>query len=120
MTKVAILPEPTVEGEMMYRAVAGPRQALAKSAGGALDALAAQLPADNGGTLVVVQNHQPDRFFSSQEQQRLEEQMRRWRVARDTGQALPPAEESELKDLVDAEARASGKRAAAALADLER
>ena len=54
MTKVAILPEPSVKDGMMYRAVAGARQAVAKTAGAALDALAAQLPPEESGTLVVV------------------------------------------------------------------
>src|SRR6266567_832849 len=39
MTKVAIVPEPSVEGITVYRAVAGSRQAVAKTVGGALDAL---------------------------------------------------------------------------------
>lgn len=118
MTKVAILPEPSAEGNTVFRAVAGARQAVAKTVGGALDALTAQLSAEEGGTLVVVQNHRPDRFFTVQQQQRLEELMRRWRGARDAGISLSAAEQGELDSLVDAEVQASGERAAAALADL--
>ena len=44
--------------------------------------------------------------------------MARWRAARDTGRFLPSPEQAELDALVDAEVRASGQRAAAALADL--
>jgi hypothetical protein len=120
MTKVAILPEPSVEGSTVYRAVAGARQAVAKTVGGALDALAAQLPPEESGTLVVVQNHRPDQFFTAQQQQRLEELMGRWRVARDAGKSLSLSEEAELNALVDAEVQASGERAAAALAGLEK
>ena len=104
----------------MYRAVAGARHAVAKTAGAALDALAVQLPPDEGGTLVIVQNHKSDRFFTIQQQQRLEELMRRWREARDTGKELSSSEQTELNALVDAEVRASGERAAAAFADLEK
>lgn len=120
MTKVAILPEPSIKGDIMYRAVAGARQAVAKTVGGALDALTAQLPPEESGTLVVVQNHRPDQFFTVQQQRRLEDLMQRWRIARDTGKPLPASEQAELNALVDAEVRASGERAAAALADLEK
>jgi|SRR5437667_6661465 len=120
MTKIAILPEPSVGGSTVYRAVAGARQAVAKTVGGALDALTAQLPPEESGTLVVVQNHRADQFFTAQQQQRLEELMARWRAARDSGNSLSPSEQAELKALVDAEVQASGKRAAAIVADLEK
>jgi len=116
--KVAILPEPTSHGEVEYRAIAGGRQAIAKTAGAALDAVAAQLPADAAGTLVIVQNHRPDPFFTARQQERLAELMARWRAARDAGSSLPPAEQAELDALVEAEVRASGERAATLLADL--
>src|SRR6266581_8222717 len=103
MTKVAILPEPSVKGDTMYRAVAGARQAVAKTVGAALDALAAQLPPDEGGTLVVVQNHRPDQFFTAEQQRRLEELKNRWRAARDAGKPFSPSEETELNALVDFE-----------------
>src|SRR6266436_1661019 len=103
MTKVAILPEPSIKGDTMYRAVAGARQAVAKTVGGALDALTAQLPPEESGTLVVVQNHRPDRFFTAQQQGRLEELMEHWRTARDTGKTLSSSEHAELNALVDAE-----------------
>ena len=40
--------------------------------------------------------------------------MARWRAARDAGNVLPPAEQAELDNLVDAEVRAahSGRRIA--------
>src|SRR5438552_8184575 len=117
MTKIAILPEPSVGGTV-YPAVAGARQAVAKTVGGALDALTAQLSPEESGTLVVVQNHRADQFFTAQQQQRLEELMGRWRAARGSGKSLSPSAQTELSALVDAEVRASGERAAAALADL--
>jgi len=118
MTKVAILPETSAQGDVEYRAVASGHQALAKTAGAALDALTAQLPGDEAGTLVIVQNHGPDRFFTAGQQQRLGELMARWRTVRDGGGALPPVEEAELEALVEAEACASGERAAAMLSGL--
>jgi hypothetical protein len=120
MTKVAILPEPSIQDGVMYRAVAGARQSVARTAGATLNALTAQLPADGSGTLVIVQNHRPDRFFTAQQQRRLGELMDRWRAARDAGLSGSSAEEQELNALVEAEAQASGERAAAILADLGR
>jgi hypothetical protein len=120
MTKVAILPEPSDKGNTLYRAVAGTRQAIAKTAGAALDALTAQLPPEESGTLVVVQNHRADKFFTLQQQQRLEQLMPLWRAARDSGQSLPAAEQAELNALIESEVRASGERATAALANLEK
>lgn len=118
MTKVAILPEPTVKGDVVYRAVSGARQSVAKTAGAALDALTAQLPPGETGTLVIVQNHRPDEFFNQQQQRRLGELMGRWREARETGAALSPTEQAELDALVEAEVKATGERAAAAFAGI--
>lgn len=50
----------------------------------------------------------------------MQELMRRWRVARNSGKALPSAEQAELSDLIDAEVKAAGQRAAVALADLHK
>ncbi|MBE7502101.1 MAG: hypothetical protein HS113_17755 [Verrucomicrobiales bacterium] len=116
--KVAILAEPTAQGGLEYRAIASGRRATGKTAGAALDAITAQLPADETGTLVIVQAHRPDRFFTAAQQRRLAELMVRWRAARDAGGSLPSAELAELDALVEGEVQASGQRAAALLADL--
>ncbi len=118
MTTVAILSEPSLQGGTMYRAVAGARQSIAKTVGAALDALTAQLPVDQTGTLVILQDQGPDAFFSADQQRRLSELMERWRAARNAGTALPAQEQAELNSLVDAEVQAAGKRAAAAMATL--
>jgi hypothetical protein len=120
MTKVAILPEMSEQGETLYRAIASGHQSLAKTAGAALDALTAQLPADEAGTLVVVQSQQSDEFFTAQQQERLRGLMARWRAARDAGASLAPAEQAELEALVDTEVQAAGRRAAALSAALGR
>ena len=93
-------------------------EALARTAGAALDALTAQLPSDQTGTLVIVQSHAADEFFSAGQKHRLGELMGRWRTARDAGAGLPPAEQTELDALVEAELRASGQRTSAVLAEL--
>jgi hypothetical protein len=91
---------------------------VAKTIGAALDALTAQLPVDETGTLAIVQSQRADQFFTKQQQERLKYLMEQWRSARDKGTSLSAPEESELKLLVDAELKASGERASA-LAHLE-
>src|SRR5690349_8612491 len=112
MTTITIIPEST-EAPTSYRAVAGKAQAVGKTAGEALDALAAQLGETNGGMLLVVRCRRPDEFFTAAQQQRLQELMTRWGAARDAGGTLPPQEQAELEALVEAELRAATARAAA-------
>jgi hypothetical protein len=112
MTKVAILPVPTDEGVVSYRAVAGDKHSQGSTVGAALDALTPQLTMDEAGTLIIVQSLRPDRFFSAAQQKRLAELMDRWRTARDQGNVLPQDEQSELETLVEAELRAAAGRAA--------
>jgi hypothetical protein len=94
MTTITILPEKTDS----YRAVAGDKESTGRTAGEALDALTSQLEDEEGGTLVIVQNYKPDRFFNAAQQERLTELMQ-LREAVD----LSPEEESELEGLVEAE-----------------
>jgi exonuclease I len=77
----------------------------------ALDALTAQLNPEEKGTIVIVQNLQPDRFFTAAQQQRLNELMSRWRNARDTGTTLSDQEQAELEALVQAELHGAQQRA---------
>jgi hypothetical protein len=116
MTNVAILPVTTDQGGVSYRAIAGAKQSSGATAGAALDALTAQLPADEISTLVIVQSLRPDQFFTAAQQQRLDQLMARWRAARDQGTPLPAHEEAELEALIEAELHAATQRAAA-LAD---
>lgn len=118
MTRVAILPIATEQGGVAYRAVAGARQSEGKTAGAALDGLAAQLSDAEASTLVIVQSGRPDAFFDAAAQQRLAQLMAHWRGARDQGSALPADEQAELTALVDAEVRAAAARAAALADDL--
>jgi hypothetical protein len=102
----------------MYRAIAGKAQSVGKTPGEALDALTAQLDEASAGTIVVVQQLRPDRYFSEQKQQRLAELMARWRSARDTGTPWRADEQAELDALVECELRAAAERAAAILRQL--
>jgi hypothetical protein len=116
MVKVSIVPISTEQGELSYQAIASEKQARGKTAGEALDALTAQLSADEASTLVVIQSLRPDRFFTVDQQQRLATLTARWRTARDQGVSLPTEEQIELEALVEAELHASAARTAA-LAD---
>lgn len=119
MTRVAILPVPTPTGNVDYHAIAGGRRSHGKTAGEALDALTAQLPEDESGTLIVIQEFRPDAFFTVDQQKRLSELMMRWRAARDGGYALSTKEQAELDDLVELELRASADRTTALLHELD-
>ena len=112
MTKVAILPIPTEQGDLSYRAIAGGKHAQGKTAGEALDALTAQLSADEASTLIIVQSLHPDRFFTAAQQQRLATLMARWRTTRDQGTTLLADEHTELAALIEAELQATAARAA--------
>ena len=120
MTKVAILPEPAESGGVTYRAIAGQRQSVGKTAGEALDALTSSMPEEETATLVIVQHQRPDQFFTAEQQTRLHELMGRWRAARDGGTALPATAQAELDALVEAELHAASQRTVALLRELER
>jgi len=115
MTTIAILPENPGSPLSTYRAIAGNKQSSGKTAGEALDAIAAQLEEPDAITLIVLQHPHPDRFFTAEQQARLSELMTRWRQARDAGQALSVEEQNELGALVEAELRAATARATALL-----
>ena len=101
MTTITILPEKNNS----YRAVAGDKESTGRTAGEALDALAAQLEDEESGTLVIVQNHRADRFFNVAQQERLTELMQLRKVVN-----LSPEEESELESLVEAELDGAQRR----------
>jgi len=120
MTAITILPEKIGAQETTYRAVAGDRESVGRSAGEALDALTSQLSDDEAGMLVVIQNLRPDRFFTAAQQHRLAELMSLWRTARDSGGGLNADEQAELQSLVEAELEAARRRAEATVREIER
>jgi hypothetical protein len=111
MTTVAILPISDANGEKSYRAIAGDKYSVGKTAGQALDALTAQLDEVEFSALLVIQSFRPDSFFSAAQQERLSELMDLWRLARDQGRELPSAQQAELDSLVEMELRAATARA---------
>jgi tryptophan 2,3-dioxygenase len=110
MTRVSIHHEPADSESLAFRAVAGQNQAKGRTAGEALDALAAQLPHEGPNTLVIVRSMGPDRFFSSEQCQRLEQLVALRNEALSQGSRLHPEEQAELERLVDAEVAASAAR----------
>jgi hypothetical protein len=116
-TKVALLEDADGIGPA-FRAVAGGNQSMGRTAGEALDALTPRLTDDDADTLIIVRNLRPDRFFTAQQQRRLDELMAKWRQSRDAGVRLCPEDQAELEGLVDAELRAATERAAAISQDL--
>lgn len=112
MTTVAILPISDANGEKAYRAIAGDKYSVGKTAGQALDALTAQLDEVEFSALLVIQSFRPDPFFSAAQQERLSELMGLWQLARDQGGELPSAQQAELDSLVEMELQAATARAA--------
>ncbi|MBW4621301.1 MAG: hypothetical protein KME17_18320 [Cyanosarcina radialis HA8281-LM2] len=115
MTTVAILPISDVNGEKSYRAIAGDKHCIGKTAGQALDALTAQLDEIEFSALLIVQSFYPDPFFNAQQQEELSELMSLWRLARDEGRELSPEQQTKLNTLVDMELWAATARTAASI-----
>lgn len=90
MVTITILPESD-----RYRALSGDKESTGRTAGEALDALTSLLTEEEGGPLVIVQTHKPDRHFNAAQQERLAELMR----LREAG-SLTAEDERELEDLV--------------------
>ncbi len=109
MTTITILPE-----EKSYRAVAGEKQSVGRTAGAALDALTAQLDEEESGTLLIIQSQRPDRFFSLDQKNRLVKLMEKRQ-----SQILTKEEETELEDLVEAELNGARQRAEELLGGLK-
>lgn len=110
MTTVAILPVPS-NGEPAFIALTSELHSIGKTPGQALDSLTEQLPANQVGTLVIVQRHQPDHFFNAEQQARLQSLMQSWRQDRDQGCMKTAEESAELQSLIEAELRAATERA---------
>jgi hypothetical protein len=115
MTTVAILPIYDASGNKSYRAVAGDKQSIGKTAGQALDALTAELGENEFSTLLLLQSFHPDQFFGVEQVSRLSELMNMWRIARDEGRSLSQEMQAELDNLVEAELKAATKRTASLL-----
>ena len=97
MTRVTILREDAGANEATFLVVGGSAQASGRTAGEAVDALAARLPEVEGGTLLIVRDLRPDRFFTAEQRRRLEELMARWWATRDAGGNFPTEEFDELQ-----------------------
>ena len=102
MTTITILPEQIGS----FRAVAGTRESVGRTAGEALDLLNSQLADDENGTLVIVQNRKADAFFNQTQQKRLTELM-----TRRAADNLTQAEETELEQLIETELDGARRRA---------
>ena len=115
MTTVAILPIYDASGNKSYRAVAGDKQSIGKTAGQALDALTTELGENEFSALLLLQNFHPDQFFGVEQLSRLSELMDMWRTARDEGRSLSEEMQAELDNLIEAELKAATNRSASLL-----
>ena len=95
MTRVTIFPVPSPD-EGAYIALSGNQQFFGNTAGEALDALTGQLKPSQTSTVIIVQNMQPDQFFSTDEWGTLHALMTEWRAASAQGTSLPTSDQREL------------------------
>lgn len=103
MTSIAVRPEVGEAGEPRFRAIAGDRQSVGRTMGEALDALVAGWGEDVQEAAVLIQRFRPDQYFTSAQQQRLQELLGRRAT-------LTPGERAELETLIDAELDATVAR----------
>jgi len=94
----------------MYAASTDACTSVGQTAGAALDALSEQIGGTCSGAVVVLQNLRGGEFFTVAEQQRLEELLTKWRLARGSEHTLPNEEQAELESLVDRESEGSARR----------
>jgi hypothetical protein len=113
VTNVALFQQETESAGWAFRAVAGGRTSMGRTAGEALDTLTAQFSDQDAETLVIIRNLRPDGYFTALERQRLEQLMAQWNDARAAGTTLLAADQTELEELIDAEIQAATARAAA-------
>lgn len=119
MQTISIATIANTNGDRIYRAAIGDRQSTGRTAGEALDALTMQIGSQEINGFLLIQNQQPDRFFTVEQQQRLAELMSIWRTARDRGDSIPAEQQSELDALIEAELNATAERAKAILSQIQ-
>ena len=92
-----------------FRAVAGGRQFVGKTAGEALDALLASESEMIDSSAILIQRFVGDRYFSDEKHRRLQELLAR-------RESLTTDESDELETLIDTELEATTRRAKALIA----
>lgn len=104
MTAILIRPDDAPTDTRRFRAVAGPRQAVGRTMGEALDALTTDwLDGDAPPAAVLIQRFTPDAFFSAAQHERLQDLLARRHT-------LSFDERRELEGLIDAELDATVAR----------
>jgi hypothetical protein len=111
MQAISISTLPTIDGAQLYRAATGDRTATGKTIGEALDALTLQSGQTEYNGFLLLQNHQPDQFFTAEQQERLQALVTMQRSAINQGEELPPEQQAELELLIETELLATAERA---------
>ncbi|HXD34081.1 MAG TPA: hypothetical protein VN643_23385 [Pyrinomonadaceae bacterium] len=118
MNTITILPNED-EGKLdSFSAMTLDYKAVGRTAGEALDALTSKTHTKISEP-IIIQQFQPDRFFSEAQRGRLTELMSQWRQARDADTELSPVEMAELERLVDEEMLGAAKRSESVLTQVE-
>jgi hypothetical protein len=118
MQTISIATIANTNGDRVYQATIGDQQSTGKTAGQALDALTIQMGSPEINGFFLLQSCQPDKFFTAEQQQRLTALMSLWKTAKDQGQMLPPGQQPELDNLIEAELYATTERAKSMLSQI--
>lgn len=110
MTTIEILPIHSNE-QIMYQARCGTIAATGLTPGQALDSTLQSL-SGVGSTFVILQQFNPDEFFTQQQQTRLNELMEHFHQSQATGNPFCAVHKQELENLVEAEFKAAISRSA--------
>jgi hypothetical protein len=113
METITIISEDPASPSAAFRASSCGRESVGKTPGAALDALTDQMQPSETSTLIVIQNHKADVFFTASQQDRLQELLNIREKCELSGNAMVPSERSELESLIAQELDGTARRAAA-------
>jgi hypothetical protein len=100
MKTISIKTVTTTDGKRLYQVSLGTQSSTGKTAGEALDDLAAKMENQEINGFLFLQVNEPDQFFTAPQQEKLAELKSLWQVARDQGNTLPIEQQAELDDLM--------------------
>lgn len=116
MTTIAIIPEfgdRSHDLPTRYRAICGEQQAVGETPGQALDQIEQQLRdleiGRESATAIILHRTQGDRFFSREQQEKLQDLMTEFQGSLATGEPLPGNTQQALNNLVEMEWEAAIK-----------
>jgi hypothetical protein len=119
MATIEIIAEVNQEATI-YRAICGEQEATGATPGQALDLIEQKIgDVNEGSTLIIMRRFRPDKFFTREQQHKLEELMLNHHQKINKGQIISSQEQQELSSLVEAEFEAAIERSRQLLSEME-